>query len=142
MGFHEIAEYYYSPGWHEPGTMLEFFVNKTQMEQLPSDLQGIIKTVAGELSGWILSQMEANNAAALAKLLEKGINIRRFPDEVISQMRTYTAEAIEEITARDPKSKKVYASYRSFQQKAADYAAITEKAYYNRIQVDSGGRLG
>jgi TRAP-type mannitol/chloroaromatic compound transport system substrate-binding protein len=57
-------------------------------------------------------------------------------------MRTYTAEAIDEITARDPKSRKVYESYRSFQQKAADYAAITEKAYYNRIQVDAGGRLG
>jgi TRAP-type mannitol/chloroaromatic compound transport system substrate-binding protein len=142
MGFHEIAEYYYSPGWHEPGTMLEFFVNKEQMEKLPSDLQGIIKTVAGELSGWILSQMEANNAAALAKFLEKGINIRRFPDEVMQQMRTYTAEAIDEITARDPKSRKVYESYRSFQQKAADYAAITEKAYYNRIQVDAGIRLG
>jgi TRAP-type mannitol/chloroaromatic compound transport system substrate-binding protein len=142
MGFHEIAKYYYSPGWHEPGTMLEFFVNKEQMERLPSDLQGIIKTVAGELSGWILSQMEANNAAALAKFLEKGINIRRFPDEVIRQMRTYTSEAIDEIITRDPRSRKVYESYRNFQQKAADYAAITEKAYYNRIQVDAGIRLG
>ncbi|NRA51966.1 MAG: TRAP transporter substrate-binding protein, partial [Phaeodactylibacter sp.] len=142
MGFHEIAEYYYSPGWHEPGTMLEFFVNKEQFEQLPSDLQGIIKTVSSELSGWILSQMEANNAVALAKFLEKGINLRRFPDEVINQMRTYTQEAIDEITARDPRSKKVYESYRSFQQKAANFAAITEKAYYNQIQIDPTISLG
>ena len=25
MGFHQIAKYYYAPGWHETGTILEFF---------------------------------------------------------------------------------------------------------------------
>jgi TRAP-type mannitol/chloroaromatic compound transport system substrate-binding protein len=28
LGLHEIAEYYYYPGWHEPGSMLEFIVNE------------------------------------------------------------------------------------------------------------------
>jgi TRAP-type mannitol/chloroaromatic compound transport system substrate-binding protein len=142
MGFHEIADYYYSPGWHEPGTMLEFFVNKSQMEQLPSDLQGIIKTVAGELSGWVLSQMEARNAAALAALLQKGIDIRQFPVEVLGQMRAYTEEAIAEITTRDARSRKIYDSYRSFQQKASNYAAITERAYYNKLQIAPQVKLG
>ncbi len=35
MGFHEIAKYYYYPGWHEPGTNFEFFVNQEKYEALP-----------------------------------------------------------------------------------------------------------
>ena len=31
FGFHEIAEYYYYPGWHEPGTTLETIINARGM---------------------------------------------------------------------------------------------------------------
>lgn len=142
MGFHEIAKYYYSPGWHEPGTMLEFFVNKEQYERLPNDLQGIIKTVSGYVAGWVHSQMEARNAQALGRFLEMGIDIRQFPEAVLRSMRAYTAEVLAEITERDPASKKVYSSYRSFQKQAADYASITERVYYNKIQSQSSLDLG
>ena len=32
MGFYKVAKYYYYPGWHEPGTVLETFVNKKAFE--------------------------------------------------------------------------------------------------------------
>src|SRR5690606_5759807 len=28
FGFHDIAQYYYYPGWHEPGSVMEFMFNK------------------------------------------------------------------------------------------------------------------
>jgi TRAP-type mannitol/chloroaromatic compound transport system substrate-binding protein len=34
MGFDEIAKYYYTPGWHEPGTNLEIILNKEKFEEL------------------------------------------------------------------------------------------------------------
>tara|TARA_B100001059_G_scaffold46239_1_gene39072 strand:+ start:483 stop:725 length:243 start_codon:yes stop_codon:yes gene_type:complete len=37
MGFHKIAPYYYT-GWHEPGSELQFLVNK-----LSEDLQEIFR---------------------------------------------------------------------------------------------------
>ena len=142
MGFHEIAKYYYSPGWHEPGTMLEFFVNKELFERLPKDLQQIILTVGDATAIWVHSQMEAKNTAALAKFLDMGIDIRQFPEEVLDQLRVYTEEAIAEITARDPMSRKVYTAYRDFQRKAANYSLLTEKAYYDKIQPEGQLRLG
>jgi TRAP-type mannitol/chloroaromatic compound transport system substrate-binding protein len=27
FGFQQVAKYYYYPGWHEPGSMLEFTIN-------------------------------------------------------------------------------------------------------------------
>jgi len=139
MGFHEIAKYYYSPGWHEPGTMLEFFINKSLFERLPSDLQGIITTAGSAVAYWVFNEMEARNARALADFLEMGVDIRQFPAEVLRQLRVYTQEALSEITNRDPFSQKVYASYRDFQRRAANYSIITEKAYYGKIQ--SEGKL-
>ena len=34
LGFHQVAKYYYYPGWHEPGSVLEFIVNKDSLEAL------------------------------------------------------------------------------------------------------------
>ena len=46
LGFHEVAKYYYYPGWHEPGSILEFVVNKGSLEALPEDLQAIVRTAS------------------------------------------------------------------------------------------------
>jgi TRAP-type mannitol/chloroaromatic compound transport system substrate-binding protein len=140
MGFHEIAKYYYTPGWHEPGTMLEFFINKNLYDSLPADLQAILRTAAMHINLWVLSEMEAKNAEALGRLLQSGITLRRFPDEVIERLRAYTEEVIQELTEKDPASRKVYASYDAFRRQAAQYSEITEKAFYQRLQ--KGRELG
>jgi TRAP-type mannitol/chloroaromatic compound transport system substrate-binding protein len=138
MGFHQIAKYYYSPGWHEPGSALEFFINKKRFEELPADLQAIVKTAGARVNMWILSECEAKNSIYLQKLLkEENVTLRKFPKEVLDQLRQYTKESLEEITAADPFSKKVYASYTAYQETASAWADLTEKAFYNDIQVDS-----
>lgn len=137
MGFNDIAKYYYSPGWHEAGTALECIVNKRRFEELPSDLQTILRTAAGWCNMWVLSEMEARNSQALADLLQKGkVDIRTFPKEVLAQLRMYTEEVIQEMIAKDPFTKRVYQSYDGFRRKASDYAAITEKVFYSDIQVE------
>ena len=40
LGLHEVAKYYYYPGWHEPGSMLELIINKDSFEALPPDIAG------------------------------------------------------------------------------------------------------
>ena len=43
LGLMEVAEYYYYPGWHEPGAMLEFTVNQDAFDRLSPDLQQSLK---------------------------------------------------------------------------------------------------
>lgn len=137
MGFHEIARYYYAPGWHEPGTALELIFNKEKFEELPEDLQQILRSAAAESHLWLWSKMEAANAKALGELKSKGVAIRNFPPEVLEALRKHTADIIREMTAADPFTQKVYASYRQFQQEMADYAQITERVFYNTIGIYS-----
>ena len=134
MGFHEIAKYYYNPGWHEPGTALEVLFNREKFNALPNDLQAILNVASGYINGWVLSEMEYRNAQRLQTLVDEGIDIRSFSPEIIQQLRTYTNEVIAEITDKDPFTNKVYDSYRNFQDKANQYAGITEKPYYNNLQ--------
>jgi len=135
MGFQDIAKYYYSPGWHEPGTSLELFVNKPKFDALPKDLQVIIETASLRCNNWMLAEIETQNSIFLDKLVkEKNIEIRYFPDEVLDKLREYTQEILAEITASDPFAKKVYASYDGFRQRAKAWAAVTEKVFYNKLQ--------
>jgi TRAP-type mannitol/chloroaromatic compound transport system substrate-binding protein len=135
MGFHQIAKYYYTPGWHEPGTSLEFFINKQKFDELEPGLQEIIRTAAYRVNHWMLCEFEAKNALFLEKLIDEKVDIRKFPDEVLAKLRELTDEALAEEIADDPLSKEVYASYDNFRKKAAAWGKITEKVFYNSIQI-------
>ncbi|MEN0005583.1 MAG: TRAP transporter substrate-binding protein [Bacteroidota bacterium] len=135
MGFNDIAKYYYTPGWHESGTVLECIANKKRFEELPEDLQQIIRIAAGYCNSWVLSEMEAKNSKALAELHAKGkLTIKTYPQEVLDQLRIYTNEVIQELVKKDAFTRRVYDSYDDFRTKASDYAAITEKVFYNKLQ--------
>lgn len=135
MGFYQIAKYYYTPGWHEAGTTLEFFINKPKFDALEPDLQAILRTAAARVNVWMLSEFEAKNTIYLEKLIEAKVDIRKFPDEVLATLRQYNEEALQEEIAGDPLSREAYASYDSFRKKAASWAKLTEKVFYNSLQI-------
>ncbi len=135
MGFHQIAEYYYTPGWHEPGTVLELIVNKERFEKLPSDLQAIIEYAALAINHWVLSEFEAKNNEYLSIIQnEASVEIRRFPEEVLQALRKYTADILEEFIQRDAFAKRVYQSFNDFRNKGVQLSQIAEKMFYDNIQ--------
>ncbi|MBK7873812.1 MAG: TRAP transporter substrate-binding protein [Saprospiraceae bacterium] len=135
MGFQDIAKYYYTPGWHEPGTALEYIFNKKEFDALPTDLQAILRSAAMHSYVWMFSQMEARNAETLTKLMGEGIDIRTFPPEVLAQLRVYTKEVIASMTEKDAFTKRVYDSYNDFRKKATNWADISEKQFYNSLEM-------
>ena len=134
MGFYQIAKHYYSPGWHEPGTALEFSINKKKYEALPKDLQSIIEAATFQSATWFSTKMESMNAEYLQKIQTKGIHPEFFPQEVLDTLKGYTKEVIDELVAENTDAAKVYASYQSFREKIVPWSNLTEKAYYNKLQ--------
>ncbi len=134
MGFHKIAKYYYSPGWHEAGTALELFVNKQAYEQLPPDLQAILETACYRLNQFMMAEVEVKNSEYLHILQnESEVEIRRFPDEVLATLKEKTDEIIKELVDKDPKSAKVYDSFLAFKKMNKDWSNLTERVFYNDI---------
>ncbi|MCL4150656.1 UNVERIFIED_CONTAM: hypothetical protein GTU68_051885 [Idotea baltica] len=136
MGFNKIAKYYYTPGWHEPGTVLEALVNKSKFEELPQDLQEILKSAIYRQNLWTLSEFEQKNAIYLDKIItENDVEIRSFPEEVLDRLREATNEVLTEMVQNDPLSKKVYDSYLAYKKASMGWSRVSERAYYDELQV-------
>jgi TRAP-type mannitol/chloroaromatic compound transport system substrate-binding protein len=132
FGFHQVAKYYYYPGWQEPGSTLELIVNKTALESLPADLQAIITVAARAANQDMLDRYTARNNAALQELVEQhGVQLRRLPDEVLQHLHDIAMTIYAEQTAADPSVKKVYDSYKAFLDDASEYHKISEHTYYD-----------
>jgi TRAP-type mannitol/chloroaromatic compound transport system substrate-binding protein len=134
MGFHQAAKYYYYPGWHEPGTYLEYIFNKKAYESLPRDLQHILNSASMENEQWILAQFEASNGAALQTLINKHkTELIRYPDIVLNALRPLAAQVLEEEASKDPMARKVHENFKKFQKIVGTWGSVSEKAYYDII---------
>ena len=132
FGFHEVAKYYYYPGWHEPGSILEFVVNRDSLEALPQDLQAIVKYASRAANQDMLDEYTARNNAALTSLIdEHGVELRRLPDDVLHALWRGTQAAMQRLVDSDPMAAKVYESYRKFYKGVRNYHHISEQAYIN-----------
>ncbi len=132
FGLHKAAKYYYYPGWHEPGTTLEAFINKKAFEALPKDLQSIVLNACKVANGDVLAELTARNNEALQTLIHKHkVELRKFPDEVLVQLKKVSDEVVAEIAKKDPLSKKVYESFRRFRDQVTQWHDVSERAYLN-----------
>ena len=135
LGLYQAAKYYYYPGFHEPGTYLEYFFNKKAYESLPKDLQHILDAACMENEAWVLPQFEANNGAALQTLINKHkVQLFKFPDEVFNALRPMAVEVLEEEAAKSPMAKRVNESFKNFQKVVGTWGTVSEKAYYDILQ--------
>lgn len=131
FGLHQVAKYYYYPGWHEPGPTLEFIVNKQAFDALPADLQAIIEVAARAVNQDMLDEYTARNNSALTELVEKhGVELRPLPDDVLRELSRLSAEVVEELAAQDPFVRRVADSINAFKQQSMQYHQISEEAYY------------
>lgn len=132
FGFHEVAKYYYYPGWHEPGSAMELIINKDAYGALPKDLQKIVEIAARYANADMLDEYTARNNAALTELVEQHhVQLKRLPDKVIKALHNESDAYLEELAAQDPLTAKVYKSWKAFRDDAKEYHHISEQSYIN-----------
>ncbi len=132
FGLYKVAEHYYYPGWHEPGSMMEFTINKDAFAELPADLQAIVRITAKAINEDMLAEYTTRYQAALIELKEKhGVDVREFPADVLDKLQTLSDEVVAEVAGADPLSQKVYDSYKAYRDQVKAYHAVSEQAYIN-----------
>ena len=132
LGLMEVAEYYYYPGWHEPGAMLEFTVNQAAFDRLPADLQAIVEGAARATNQDMLDEFTARNNESLTTLLEKhSTKLRPLPDDVMDVLHSNAVIALGQLKKDDPMAQKISASYEAFLDGVRTYHEISERAYLN-----------
>jgi TRAP-type mannitol/chloroaromatic compound transport system substrate-binding protein len=132
LGLHTTARYYYYPGWHEPGTTLEFGFNRKAYEALPVDLRRILDHAAGATQTYGRSDYEGKNAVAIEKLKTEfrgKVEILQLPAPVLRDLKKLAHEVVKEESAKSPMATKVYASYTKFQAQHTGWSRVSEGAY-------------
>jgi len=130
FGFHQAAKYYYYPGWHEPGPMLELLINMDAWNSLPKHLQVIIETATKAVNQDTLDEYLARNNQALTELIEvHGVELRKLPDDVIEEFRAISNEILSDLAEEDEVIGKVYDSYIEFKNNVTEYHKISEDSF-------------
>ncbi|MBH97844.1 MAG: ABC transporter substrate-binding protein [Rhodospirillaceae bacterium] len=130
MGLQQAAQYYYYPGWQEPGPAIECIVNKEAWDSLPADLQAIIRVACQAAVVDMTSEFMARNAYALQELIDDGgVELREYPQSLLIELKRLTFEVVEELAENDPQVAKVWDSYREFMELSRGWQAISEQSY-------------
>jgi len=130
FGLYQAAKYYYYPGWHEPTACLEGIVNQQAFDDLPEDLQHIVKYACMAANQNMLSDFTAKNNAALNTLLnEHKVQLRQYPTEVLEVFKKHANDVIIELSESSEIAGRIYQSYQSFAEQSKSWLNISENAY-------------
>lgn len=134
QGLYKVARFYYYPGWWEPEGRITFYVNKGQWDQLPGSYQAAFEAAAAEVDVRMLANYDAWNPPAIKRLMNKGVQLRRYPDDVMKAAykkaeRIYTVES-----DKNPDFKKIFNSMRDFQRVSDVWTGMAENTLANFMQ--------
>jgi TRAP-type mannitol/chloroaromatic compound transport system substrate-binding protein len=130
LGFDKAADYYYYPGFHEPGTSSTLGVNKALWDGLTTSERTQLEAAAQAEISRSLAEFNAENVKA-PKLLraDPRIKILRFNDELIKTFGKLSKEVLADTAAKDPPTRKVYDSYMTFLAGVMDWGELSETGY-------------
>ena len=129
LGFYKVAKFYYYPGWWEPGPSLSFYVNRDAWNELPAAYKEIVRSAAKDAELAMQARYDQKNPGALKRLLENGVQLRKFSDDVLESARTTALEMYEQSAAADPAYRKVYESWKKARGEAFGWFDLAERAY-------------
>ena len=128
LGLHKAAQFYYYPGWWEPGPSLEVQVNLDEWNKLPELYQQAIQTAAAESNLIMLSRYEARNHQALQRLLSEGVQLRGYSEEILSAAEAIAFELYDELAASNADFKTIYDEWKVFRDGIFAWNNIAEGA--------------
>ncbi|MGJ3248686.1 MAG: TRAP transporter substrate-binding protein [Elainellaceae cyanobacterium] len=137
LGLADAANFYYYPGWWEPGATLEIQVNLQAWESLPTEYQEALKTAAFEANLNMLSKYEALNGAALKRLVDKGVQLTPYSEEILQAAEKASFEIYEQNASSDTAFKEIYDGWRAFRDEVYGWNRVNELSFSRFVNGDN-----
>jgi TRAP-type mannitol/chloroaromatic compound transport system substrate-binding protein len=132
LGFYQVAQHYYYPGWWEPGVTMGLLISLDAYNELPAAYQEVLKAVCGETFADRLAAYDNANPLALQRLVnDHGVQVHAYSDDIMDAAWRESNAYLEEQSAADESFRRVYDSYRQFRDAQWSYASGNELAYQN-----------
>ncbi|WP_417829968.1 TRAP transporter substrate-binding protein [Thalassospira sp.] len=130
FGLYKSAKYYYYPGWHEPATVLDNFINLDAWNDLPDDLKAIIEQANRAVNQMVLSEFTARNNQALDTLRNKhNVDVRPFSNDILTGLGKLSGEVLRDLVASNPLSQEVFESLIKFRSQSVAWSKFSESSF-------------
>lgn len=129
LGFFQVADYFYMPGWHQPSTNQFLYVNLDVWNGLEDQTRAMIEMACMAGNSYAIGRAEALQGAVLQRYDERGVNVRTYSDEQIAAFRDASNEVMGRWSEQDEMFGKVYESMMTFQ---AELRPWKEQGYLPR----------
>ncbi|WP_435102673.1 TRAP transporter substrate-binding protein [Arhodomonas sp. AD133] len=129
LGFYQAAEYYYAPSWWEPSAQLSVYFNRDEFDKLPKDYQNALRVAAAESNQLMISRYDTRNPAALKRLLDKGVKLRTYSDEIMAAAQKNAFEMYEDLASENETWAKVYRQWKEFRDSQYAWYGVAEHSY-------------
>jgi len=134
-GLHKVAKYYYYPGWHEPGTVLDAFFDKKEWDSLDTDLKALVEYAAAATNLQILSEFQAINNVAIGKLIDAGVQVKEYNSDLIKAIGERAESIIPALGAKSADSKAIFNHLIDFRNGMVNWGNYSEAAFLNARNV-------
>lgn len=133
LGLNDAAQFYYAPGWWEPGPTLEIQIGITEWDKLPQEYQEVLKSAAFEANMTMLARYDARNQAALKEIVAGGTQLRTFSDDILNAAQEAAFSLYDELAQQDPDFNSIYGEWKSFKDGIQDWHSFIETSYADFI---------
>ena len=131
LGLYKVAPNYYYPGFWEGSAEVSAVVNLDEWNKLPKNYQAVLKSAFAHVNSWTLAKYDADNPAALRRLIAKGTKLRPFSRDILEKSYVAAFELYGELSAKHPTFKKIYDHYHAFRTEENLWFRVAEQSFDN-----------
>jgi TRAP-type mannitol/chloroaromatic compound transport system substrate-binding protein len=114
LGFHQVAKFYYFPGWHQMSTLNNLIISKAKWAELSDTQKFQIETACEATMLKQFAEGEAVQGKAMKEIESKGVTIKYWSKEFLALFKKTWDEVAKEQADKSPEFKKAWDSYSSF----------------------------
>ena len=132
LGLDKAADYYYYPGFHEPGAVVSLVLNKKLWDGLGRTERSVIETAAAAENVLSYADFTAHDAIALQQIAnDPAVEVRKLDDSILEALGKMSGEVLHETSRKDDLTRRVYDSFIKFRAPALRWGDISERAFLN-----------
>lgn len=133
LGYYQVAKNYYWPGVGEPSSAEECGVNADVFNDLPDDLKLVVKAACDSLYNQVWTEYTTKHALSLqAMVADHGVQVKMFPEDVITAMGKAAAEVIDDLRNDDDELvKRITESFVAYRDSVGKYMVYADNGQMN-----------
>lgn len=139
LGLHQVARYWYYPGWNSPSAAMSAYVNRDAWNELPDDFKKAFETAALAAHSEHVTHCQEMDRKTIADLREShpDIEFRALPDDVMQAVEQAADRHYARFAEEEEDFARIFPEWQKF---AEEIRALQDMTVYplNRHRNDQG----